>query len=370
MPRISDDTPVVRRPPVIRDKVVNHLRGLIVSGKLAPGARMPTHKELARRFDAESPTICAAMRVLCEDGFIETRKRKGSYVAPHPPHLAQFAFAYPFNPDRMPSQFYRAIHDEAERWQNPERRVVSFYDVEEPLMGGNYERLLRDAQAHRLAGLVFAANPFTLHFAKSPLVTMPGLPRVVIESHPNVDGFPAVYPDLAAFLPKAFEHLASRGCKRVAVVQMPGVDSPGDVLVLVSSLATEYGLRVEPEWIQAVSPSAGSWLRPLGRLLMRGKPGEWPDGMVITDDYLVPELTAGLVETGVRDLAVVVHANFPYPTPSAVPVTRLGYDIAKLVTSCMEFIDQQRRGEKPPALTLLPALWEEEVRGQGGKGKP
>ena len=356
------------RPPVKRERLVRSLRRLIVSGKLAPGARMPTHKDLARRIDAESQTICDVMRVLSDDGFIETRHRLGSFVAPHPPHLAQFAFAYPFNPDQMPSQFYRAIHDEAERWQNPKRRVLSFYDVgthwEE---GADYGRLLRMAKSHRLAGLIFAANPFALHFAKSPLVGMPGLPQVMIEAGADVGGFPAVYPDLSSFLPKALEHLAVRGCKRVAVAQIPSASLDTELSV-IPALAANYGLTVAPEWVQAVSPSAGHWLRQLGRLLMRGRPGERPDGLVIADDNLVPELTAGLAQSGVKDLAVVAHTNFPYPTPSAVPVTRLGYDVAKLVTTCMERIDHQRRGENTPAVTLLPALWEEEVSGQKGRG--
>jgi DNA-binding LacI/PurR family transcriptional regulator len=351
--------------------VVNSLRRQIVSGKLAPGTRMPTHKELARRFDALSPTICAAMRVLGEDGFIETRPRMGTFVVAHPPHLSQFAFAYPFNPDQMPSQFFRAIHDEADRWQNPERRVLSFYDVgthwEE---GADYDRLLRMAQSHRLAGLIFAASPFALHYAKSPLVTMPGLPRVVISAGPDPDGAPAIYPDLDAFLPKAFQHLASRGCKRVAVVRLPGYDNFSRELARIPALAGEHGLTLRPHWLQAAIPSAGPWIRQLGHLLMQGGPGDRPDALVIADDNLVPELTAGLAESGVRDLEVVAHTNFPHPTPSAVPVTRLGYDVAKLVTICMERIDQQRRGETPPALTLLPAVWEGEVGGKGTKEEP
>ncbi|MFZ4398304.1 MAG: substrate-binding domain-containing protein, partial [Kiritimatiellia bacterium] len=130
------------------------------------------------------------------------------------------------------------------------------------------------------------------------------------------------------------------------------------------ALAGEHGLTLRPQWIQAALPSAGPWIRQLGHLLVQGAPGERPDALVITDDNLVPELTAGLAESGVADLAVVAHTNFSYPTPSAVPVTRLGYDVATLVTTCMEFIGQQRRGEKPPALTLLPALWEGEVSAQ------
>lgn len=126
------------RPPVKRDRVVRDLRRLIASGKLAPGERMPTHKVLARRFDAESQTICDAMRVLGEDGFIETRHREA---------------------------------------------------------GGDYDRLLRMAKSQRLAGLAFAANPFALQFAKPPLVSLPGLPRVVSEASVDNCGFPSAYPD-------------------------------------------------------------------------------------------------------------------------------------------------------------------------------
>ncbi len=66
------------------------------------------------------------------------------------------------------------------------------------------------------------------------------------------------------------------------------------------------------------TPSAGCYNRQLGRLLVQGAPGERPDGLVITDDNLVPDLTAGLAESGVKDV-VVAHTNFPHPTPSAVP---------------------------------------------------
>ena len=117
---------------------------------------------------------------------------------------------------------------------------------------------------------------------------------------------------------------------------------------------------------------SGPWPRNLGRLLVRGAPDERPDALVIADDNLVPELTTGLAESGVPvrrgsepqqtgDLVVVAHTNFHYPTPSAVPVTRLGYDIRELVMVCMERIDQQRRGEIPPAHTYIKAVFEDEL---------
>jgi len=337
---------------------------------LAPGGRLPTHKQLERRFDAESPTIRAAMGVLADEGFVETRPRQGSFVAAQPPHLTQFALVFPFSPERSPSQFYRAIRAEAERWQSPERRVLPFYDIDVEAEMPDYQRLLRLVESERLAGLIFAANPFALRFAGSPVTEAAGLPRVMIETDPDFGGYPSVYPDLASFAPRAFAHLSARHCRRVAVVMLPSMDMESELLRLVP-LAAAHGLTLKPHWLQAATPSAGTWIRQLGRLLMNGEPGERPDGLVIADDNLVPELTAGLAADGppVRaagealgpgDLAVVAHTNYPHPTPAAVPVARLGYDIPKLVATCMERIDQQRRGETPPPVTVLPPLFEEE----------
>ena len=368
-----------RRPPVKRNRVVQHLRQLIVTGTLSPGERMPTHKALARRFHAESQTICDVMRVLGEDGFIETRHRLGSFVSPHPPHLSQFAFVFPFGPDHTPSQFFRAIRAEGERWQSAARRVLPFYDIHGHTDVEDYQRLLRYVQGSRLAGVVFAANPFALRAMGSPLTETPGLPRVMIESDADVGGFPTVYPDLRGFLPKAFDHLASRGCKRVAVVTLTSTHFV-DQLVRIPALAAERGLTVEPHRIQAATLGSGPWVRQLGHLLVHGAPGERPDALVITDDNLVPEITAGVLESGVHlsacgeprrtdALEIVAHANFPYPSPSAVPAKRLGYDIRELVRLCMERIDPERRGARTPPHTTLPALWEQEVEGLGEVGR-
>lgn len=363
--------------PVRQEHILKALRAEIVGGQFAPGARLPTRVELEKRFGTTSVTIQRAMHRLAGEGFIRADCVTGTFVAAHPPHLTQFALAFPYSPDSIPSQFFRAIRVEADRWQNPERRVLSFYDVESHTDVEDYQRLLRYVQSTRLAGLIFAANPFVLRQMGSPLVATPDLPRVVIEDGMDVGGFPTVYPDLPAFLPKAFDHLVARGCQRVAVVMLAKEDLGAD-LGQVQATAAKRGLTVKPPWIQAASPATGTWIRQLGHLLVQGAPGERPDGLVITDDNLVPELTAGLVASGIRvradgealrpgDLAVVAHTNFPHPTLSAVPVTRLGYDITKLVATCMERIDQQRHGETSPAVTVLPPIFEEERESRDGE---
>ncbi len=126
-------------------------------------------------------------------------------------------------------------------------------------------------------------------------------------------------------------------------------------------------MTLRPEWLQGVHPEALSWGEPVGRLLFSLSRSKRPDALVITDDNLVPAVTAGILATGVKapkEVAIVAMANFPWPTPSAVPATRLGYDISRLLELCLERLDQQRRGEVSELHTTLPPVFEDELIGQ------
>ncbi len=355
-----------RRPPVKREMVVGHLRQLIIDGTLAPGDRLATHKELERQFDAESPTIRAAMRVLGENGFIETRHRSGSFVAKHPPHLSHFALAFPLPVLKGASRFYEAIRDEAAKLQAPERRISTFYEINSRADVDDYQRLLGFVQAHRLAGLIFAGNPGPLEWSGLPLFQDPGVVRTaVMMPDPRVPyTYPTVYPDIKAFLPAAFKYLAEHGRKRVAVVLLN--DSPTSQLGPIQDLAAERGLIIRPHWVQAAFVGAPEWTRQSALMMLHAGQAERPDAVVITDDNLVDGFTAGIRDSGIRvgtagigDLEVVAQANFPYPTLSHVPAKRLGYNITKLMATCLERIEQQRRGEPLPAHTAIPAEFAE-----------
>ena len=62
----------------MREGVVNHLRRLIVTGKLVPGDQLPTHIELQAQFSAEAETVRDAIGELQQANFIETIRNKGS----------------------------------------------------------------------------------------------------------------------------------------------------------------------------------------------------------------------------------------------------------------------------------------------------
>ena len=351
------------RPPDKREHVVSFIRGRIVAGTLRPEDRIPTHHELERLCHAGSPTIRAAMAVLREEGFISTRHRKGAFVVPHPPHLSNYAVAFPSSSHRFVSRFYEAIRNEAEKLQQPERRISLFHEIESHVDADDYQRLLGWVEAQRLAGLIFAGNPYRLREMGSPLVTKPGVLRTAIMSEEGQCPFPTVYPDTSAFLPRAFDYLASCGRKRLAVVTLNIESTTSVQLERIQALAAERGLTLQPYWLQGAVPGSPDWSRQIALLLLHGRQSEYPDALVITDDNLVEGVTEGVLASGVRgaQLEVVAQANFPYPTRCHVPARRLGYDITRLMTTCLERIEQQRRGEDVPAHTTIPAIFEEEL---------
>ena len=57
----------------------------ILEGRLPPGARLPSGRELARQWSASRNTIDEALMQLQADGFLERRVGDGTYVSAHPP---------------------------------------------------------------------------------------------------------------------------------------------------------------------------------------------------------------------------------------------------------------------------------------------
>jgi GntR family transcriptional regulator len=64
----------------LREQVVAQVTLGILSGELAPGERLPSIRELARRFDIHANTVSAGYRQLEAEGWVASRKGSGVYV--------------------------------------------------------------------------------------------------------------------------------------------------------------------------------------------------------------------------------------------------------------------------------------------------
>src|SRR5213083_182677 len=74
--------------------VVAHVRQLIDSGSLGPGARLPPERDLARKVGVSRPTVRAGLRTLAALGVVRSRRGSGTYIPDGPPTLGADALSF------------------------------------------------------------------------------------------------------------------------------------------------------------------------------------------------------------------------------------------------------------------------------------
>jgi len=345
--------------------ILRSLRREIVQGVYGPGHRLPNRSEMVEEFGVSVATVQRALDVLTEDGFVHGRPGAGTFVAENPPHLCNYAIV--ISASIQWSRFFTALRKAVGSIQTDDtmrfREYLTSRDV-----GSRRDvvRLSKDVSGHRLAGVIFAGSPVDLE--GTPALEQPNMPRVLIEWR-SEHGCPAVFADLTSFTDRAVEYLVSQGRRRVAFL---GVDYPpylSNSPEEFGAALRERGLEVRPYWIQTIP--VGEVFRSAANvvnLLMQLEGEKRPDALIIYDDNLVEHAVAGLLAAGVKvpqELEVVAQCNYPSPVPSALPLKRLGFDCQMILEECLRVLEMQRRGETPPEMTKVPAVFEDEVDSEG-----
>lgn len=65
----------------VADRTIQKIRGLIASGQLGPGERLPAEHELAARLNVSRNSLREAIRALCEARVLEVRRGDGTFVS-------------------------------------------------------------------------------------------------------------------------------------------------------------------------------------------------------------------------------------------------------------------------------------------------
>jgi len=339
------------------DAIAGGLRERIVRGLWAPGERLPNRVDIEQSFAASSVTVQIALDRLKQEGFIVASRRSGTYVAENPPHLSHIALVFPCHPRELEwNRFWTAICEEAKKIEGEgTRRFPAYYGVNGHEDAEDYHGLIRAQEQGRLAGAIYAISPGGL--LHTPLFGESPLPAVTVGHNPPVPWMPFVTPHIENFVDRSVEYLASRGCKRIAVLRTVNAGTDFDEPI------RRCGLETRPWWIQDISLWQPCTAEGVAQLLMHPHQTERPDGLIIADDNLLEPASKGLALVGVPQtspLEVVAHCNFPWATPSFIPVYRIGYDITRLVRNCVTLVEAQLRGEPHQIHNLQTAVTETE----------
>ena len=73
------------RPTTLAGQIVEQLRDAILQGRIAPGARMPSSRQLADQLDVSRNTVVRAYEWLMIESYVEGRRASGMFAASHLP---------------------------------------------------------------------------------------------------------------------------------------------------------------------------------------------------------------------------------------------------------------------------------------------
>ena len=116
----------------LREQLVRQFMLGIVSDDLKPGQRLPSTRELARRFRIHSNTVSAAFRDLERAGWLEVRKGSGVYVRQLGDDPVQAPLDSRLELDRLISTFLALARSQGHTLADVQARVKHWLSLEPP----------------------------------------------------------------------------------------------------------------------------------------------------------------------------------------------------------------------------------------------
>lgn len=93
----------------VTDTAIDRIKGMIISGELAPGDRLPKEADLADRLGLSRNSLREAVRALALINVLDVRQGDGTYVTSLEPHLLldALSFVVDFHRDDTVLQFFQ-----------------------------------------------------------------------------------------------------------------------------------------------------------------------------------------------------------------------------------------------------------------------
>lgn len=354
------------------ESFADFLRRRIVGGEFGPGDRLPNRADLIRDFGVCSASLQKAQDALRDEGFIESARRRGTFVTERPPHLFRVGLLFSGNARserwRERTRFLYALEREAAAaakrgpWD-----VMTFTDtLPSPRAdaGATAERdarrlLIRGMAERRLFAGFILTNPY-LHAATDLTAGLPTLGFGGTTAPPTTC---SIRLDPRLFIDRALDDLGRGGRRRVAL--LTSSTAPLTKLDHLYRGAAARGMRAQEPWVQGVSLGEPRWARHAVRAMFMGRAADRPDGFIVADEHLLDHALDGLRDQRIRpgrEVSIVSHCNFPWTPRSKAPVRRLGYVTRELLTTAIELLAGHARGDRvPESCVVVAPKFEEEL---------
>ncbi|RMD85051.1 MAG: GntR family transcriptional regulator [Lentisphaerae bacterium] len=354
-----------KRTSPYQNHLIDHIRSKIIAGELKPGEQLPRRHDLQKQFKVSYLTVQRAVTRLVNSGYLKAIPSQGTFVSQRPPHLYRYAIILPFREtDPEYVKFWDALKEAAQHFKGEGAVDSPQFDFWEGIGWEHdteeFRRLEMMVEEHFYGGILFTTEPFQLK--RTSLLEYPSIPRVAIRSKmENNPHLGEIIFNSPVFFERAMERLARKGCRRLAMIAVPGHTQ---YLKNIDDLCRRYCIEMPPGFLQYSHQHLPFSAYHIVRLLLE-ETSLPPEGLIVSDDNLEDSVIQALKDLGVsvpRDLQLVVHCNFPAP-PSPIPsIDRLGYDATEILRSALAHFRQMRETGHPLPATIIQPCFENELR--------
>ena len=275
----------------VRDQLVTQIVLAILSQDLAPGARLPSTRELARRLRIHANTVSAAYRQLETGRWVEMRRGSGVFV-----HEASGAQAVPpaLELDHLIGSLFRAAREKGIPLAALQSRLKLWLDARAP------DHFLLIEPDEELRAIVVAevsgAVPFPVKGAGfdacRKLETLAGAVPIVL---------PSKFEKVRALLPPDVECIALQA--RSVPASIAGwMPAPPDALLIVASRWPDF-LKLARTLLVAAG------LKPEALEFRDARKPRWQRGIESASAVVCDSLTAATVPKSARTIVFPVLAD-------------------------------------------------------------
>lgn len=340
------------------------LKQQIEAGQYAPGQRLPSETELARRFGVSRPTASRALRDLQTMGIINRRAGSGSYLKPHPTTPAKTLKAT-FGllvPGLGNTEIMDPICNEITRFSQSLGSAVLWGDtVVSATTGEDVIAMCRQFIDLKVDGVFFAPietiperetiNKTVCSMLSDASVAVVLLDRDILE-FPQRSRFDLVGIDNFTACFSLTEHLIAHGNREFRFLARPGYPATTDLrLAGCKEAISRAGLmRGQPlAWFGDPTDLAF-----VGEMLLRGS----PHAVICSNDQTAAKLIQTLSSMEVRmphDVRVVGFDDISYATLLTMPLTTIHQPCREIGQAAVRAMQKRlHHPDRVPQQVLLP----------------
>ncbi len=352
--------PTVKGAKSKHQRICDHVRDAIASGKYGPGQQVPTEPEIGALFDACRQTVSQALRELVNEGLLTRRRGSGTFVRHRPAKTGTtIGLLWPEVPGgifapicaevarTVRSAGFRLLLEgvlPASKPANTHEPPETSFESDDEARVCQIEALCREYVAHGVAGVFFPPiilprDPTVINMRVVETFEGAGIPVVLLDrdvcDYPGRSRFDLVGVANRRCSQVLTEHLLNMGYRRIDYVSQIGQASTVTARVAgYQDALRNHGIAPDPAWVHAVDVHERDVVCELIK-------NDRAEAFLCVNDHVAAYLQRHLLTLGIRipdDVALVGFDDVDYAALLPVPLTtmrqpceRIGEMAAKLM---------------------------------------